>query len=102
MALTKAEMAEHLFEKLGVNKRDSKDLVEAFFEEIKGSLRQNEICIQENRSMTEESRFLFKYHISKSGADAGGAILVEQSLTYLIKLVTLVINTPPKFFKAGT
>ena len=52
--------------------------------------------------MTEESRFLFKYHISKSGADAGGAILVEQSLTYLIKLVTLVIDTPPKFFKAGT
>jgi len=28
MALTKAEMAEHLFEKLGINKRDAKDLVE--------------------------------------------------------------------------
>ena len=36
MALTKAEMAEHLFEKLGINKRDAKDLVELFFEEIKG------------------------------------------------------------------
>jgi integration host factor subunit alpha len=42
MALTKAEMAEHLFDKLGLNKRDSKDLVEAFFEEIKSSLEAGE------------------------------------------------------------
>ncbi len=42
MALTKAEMAEHLFDKLGLNKRDSKDLVEAFFEEIKTSLESGE------------------------------------------------------------
>ena len=42
MALTKAEMAEHLFDKLGLNKRDSKDLVEAFFEEIKSSLESGE------------------------------------------------------------
>lgn len=42
MALTKAEMAEHLFEKLGLNKKDAKDLVEAFFEEIKLCLEQDE------------------------------------------------------------
>ena len=42
MALTKAEMAEHLFEKLGLNKRDAKDLVEAFFEEIKSCLEVGE------------------------------------------------------------
>ena len=42
MALTKAEMAEHLFEKLGINKKDAKDLVEAFFEEIKGALESGE------------------------------------------------------------
>lgn len=30
MALTKAEMSEHLFEKLGLSKRDAKDLVEIF------------------------------------------------------------------------
>ena len=28
MALTKAEMAEHLFEELGLNKREAKDMVE--------------------------------------------------------------------------
>lgn len=42
MALTKAEMAEHLFEKLGMNKRDSKDLVEAFFEEVREALEDGE------------------------------------------------------------
>ena len=30
--LTKAELAELLFERLGLNKRESKDMVEAFFE----------------------------------------------------------------------
>jgi integration host factor subunit alpha len=42
MALTKAEIAEHLFLKVGLNKKDSKDLVEAFFEEIKQSLEDGE------------------------------------------------------------
>lgn len=36
--LTKAELAELLFERLGLNKRESKDMVEAFFELIHGSL----------------------------------------------------------------
>ena len=30
MALTKAEVAEHLFEKVGLSKRDAKDMVEVF------------------------------------------------------------------------
>ncbi|HHJ1169729.1 TPA: integration host factor subunit alpha [Proteus mirabilis] len=42
MALIKAEMAENLFEKLGVSKRDAKDLVEAFFEEVRRSLENGE------------------------------------------------------------
>ena len=40
MALTKAEMAEHLFEELGLNKREAKEMVEMFFEEIRQSLEQ--------------------------------------------------------------
>lgn len=36
--LTKADMVEHLFEELGLNKREAKDLVEMFFEEIRNSL----------------------------------------------------------------
>ena len=38
MALTKADMAEKLFEDLGLNKREAKELVELYFEEIKKSL----------------------------------------------------------------
>ena len=33
--LTKAELAELLFERLGLNKRESKDMVEAFFEPVR-------------------------------------------------------------------
>ena len=36
MTLTKAELADLLFEKVGLNKREAKDMVEAFFEEIRG------------------------------------------------------------------
>ncbi len=41
-ALTKAEMAERLFDEMGLNKREAKELVEQFFEEIKQSLENNE------------------------------------------------------------
>ena len=36
--LTKAELAELLFERLGLNKRESKDMVEAFFELVHETL----------------------------------------------------------------
>ena len=36
--LTKAELAELLFDRLGLNKRESKDMVEAFFEIVHASL----------------------------------------------------------------
>src|SRR5690349_22703894 len=42
--LTKAELAELLFERLGLNKRESKDMVEAFFEIVNEALVQgNEV-----------------------------------------------------------
>jgi integration host factor subunit alpha len=36
--LTKADLAELLFDRLGLNKRESKDMVEAFFEIVHGTL----------------------------------------------------------------
>ncbi|HLL10009.1 MAG TPA: integration host factor subunit alpha [Rubrivivax sp.] len=36
--LTKAELAELLFDRLGLNKRESKDMVEAFFEIVHATL----------------------------------------------------------------
>jgi len=42
MALTKADMAEHLFVQLGLNKREAKDIVERFFEHIRAALEKGE------------------------------------------------------------
>jgi len=36
--LTKAELAELLFQHVGLNKREAKDIVDAFFEEIRETL----------------------------------------------------------------
>ena len=38
MTLTKAELADLLFEKGGFNKREAKDMVEAFFDEVRHAL----------------------------------------------------------------
>ena len=40
--LTKAELSELLFERLGLNKRESKDMVEAFFDILHGALVQGQ------------------------------------------------------------
>ena len=40
--LTKAELSELLFERLGLNKRESKDMVEAFFDTLVESLLRGE------------------------------------------------------------
>ncbi|MAI40844.1 MAG: integration host factor subunit alpha [Candidatus Azotimanducaceae bacterium] len=42
VALTKAEMAEKLFDELGLNKREAKEVVDLFFEEMRISLEGNE------------------------------------------------------------
>jgi integration host factor subunit alpha len=42
MAVTKADFAERLFDELGLNKREAKEVVDLFFEEIKDSLEHGE------------------------------------------------------------
>jgi integration host factor subunit alpha len=42
MALTKADMAEKLFDELGLNKREAKEMVEIFFEKIRLALENGE------------------------------------------------------------
>ena len=42
MTLTKAELADLLFEKVGLNKREAKDMVESFFEEVRIALENAE------------------------------------------------------------
>lgn len=40
--MTKADFAEKLFDEIGLNKREAKEMVELFFEQIKTSLEQGE------------------------------------------------------------
>ena len=42
MALTKADMAERLFEEMGLNKREAKDFVELFFQVLGEALERGE------------------------------------------------------------
>lgn len=42
MALTKADIAEHLFQTIGLNKRETREMVELFFEEIRQCLESGE------------------------------------------------------------
>ncbi|MCK5525103.1 MAG: integration host factor subunit alpha [Thiomargarita sp.] len=42
MALTKATLAERLFTEVGLNKRDAKEMVDLFFEEIRLTLEKGE------------------------------------------------------------
>jgi len=42
MALTKADLAEKLYDEIGLNKRESKDFVEAFFSELNNTLENGE------------------------------------------------------------
>ena len=42
MALTKAAMAESLFNELGLNKREARELVDLFFEDLRSALAAGE------------------------------------------------------------
>lgn len=42
MALTKAEMAERLFEEVGLNKREAKEFVDSFFDVLRESLERGQ------------------------------------------------------------
>ena len=42
MALTKADLTESLFDQLGFNKRESKEFVDCFFEEVRQTLEEGE------------------------------------------------------------
>ncbi|MEE4173888.1 MAG: integration host factor subunit alpha [Xanthomonadales bacterium] len=42
MSLTKAEIANRLFDEVGLNKREAKEFVDAYFETIKAALEEGE------------------------------------------------------------
>ena len=42
LTLTKAELADLMFERVGLNKREAKDMVDSFFEEIRTALERGD------------------------------------------------------------
>jgi integration host factor subunit alpha len=42
MTLTKADLANLLFDRVGLNKREAKEMVETFFEEVRSALEQGD------------------------------------------------------------
>ena len=60
--LTKAELAELLFAQVGLNKREAKEMVEAFFEEIRTSLEMGDTV-----KLSGFGNFLFLDKASRPG-----------------------------------
>ena len=42
LTLTKAELADLMFDRVGLNKREAKDMVDSFFEEIRNALQRGD------------------------------------------------------------
>ena len=58
-ALTKSELADRLHERLGLNKREAKKLVEQFFEEIR-------ICLENNEQVSFQDSVILIFAIRGS------------------------------------
>jgi hypothetical protein len=77
MALTKADISEHLFNSIGLSKREAKDLVELYFQEVCKALesaQQVKLCIIKKNDPEEipkqAKRFLFQ-HVELLLSEAG-------------------------------
>ena len=66
MALTKAEMAERLFEEVGLNKREAKEFVDAFFDALRESLERGQSILRE---AIFENRYMHVPELTRMGAD---------------------------------
>ncbi len=62
MALTRADMAESLFNELGLNKRESRELVDSYFEELIASL-----AVAENVRLSGFGNFDLRDKIARPG-----------------------------------
>ncbi|WP_295164756.1 integration host factor subunit alpha [uncultured Buchnera sp.] len=75
MVVTKAKISENLFEKLKLTKRDSKEFVEFFFEEIRKSLEKGE-----NVKLSGFGKFQLKNKKERPGRNprTGESILITE------------------------
>jgi len=62
MSLTKADMAESLFNNLGLNKKESRELVDSYFEELTASL-----AVGENIRLSGFGNFDLRDKVARPG-----------------------------------
>ncbi len=71
-SLTKAELADLLFEQVGLNKREAKDLVETFFGEINSALERGESV-----KLTGFGNFQLRDKVSRPGRNPKTGVEVQ-------------------------
>lgn len=70
--LTKAELAELVFEHVGLNKREAKDMVEAFFDEVSDALERGESV-----KLTSFGNFQVRDKVSRPGRNPKTGVQVK-------------------------
>ena len=70
--LTKAELSELLFEDVGLNKREAKDIVDAFFDEISDALERGELV-----KLTGFGNFQLRDKVARPGRNPKTGIEVQ-------------------------
>ena len=74
MALTKADLAEHLFQVMGLNKRQAKEFVEIFFEEIRLALEHGQ-----NVKLSSFGNFILRDKAERPGRNPKTGEIIEVS-----------------------
>ena len=64
MTLTKAELSDILFEKIGLNKSEAKEFVEIFFEEIRRCLEKGEEIKPRDQVVIQKLERLFRSQLA--------------------------------------
>jgi integration host factor subunit alpha len=71
-ALTKADLSNLLFEQVGLNKREAKDLVDAFFDELNSALERGE-----SLKLTGFGNFQLRDKVSRPGRNPKTGVAVQ-------------------------
>ena len=85
MALTKADMTEQLYDELGFNKREAKELVEMFFEEVRAAL-------EAGKNVKDKTDWNFKIYSTASAMYAAANVEKISACTELAKIPRPIIG----------
>ncbi|MFC4274582.1 integration host factor subunit alpha [Achromobacter aloeverae] len=106
--LTKAELAELLFERVGLNKREAKDFVDTFFEEIRDALANGDADTPPSVKLSGFGNFQVRDKPPRPGRNPKTGetipIAARRVVTFHAsqKLKSVVENAPPSTTPVGS